>query len=281
VAKLWTSPCAAISTSSIDPARALQLVKRALTLGVLLLLVASCKDRAAARARALDEQEFARASARQPAGDGVDHSLPGVIVVLGSSTAAGTGPSDPKNAWVERYRAYLAKQFPRFTLTNLAAGGQTTYHVQASDFSPPRGRPAPVRDKNISAALALGPDAIIVNLPSNDAAASIPLAEQLANYERIATLARAARALLWVSTSQPRHFDSDAQKLLLSGARDAIARQFAPRALDFWTPFAERTPDIAERYDAGDGVHMNDAAHARLTTIVLAARIPETVLLTR
>src|SRR5690349_20917968 len=39
----------------------------------------------------------------------IDHNAPGVIVVIGSSTAAGTGPKDPKNAWVERYRAYLTQ----------------------------------------------------------------------------------------------------------------------------------------------------------------------------
>ena len=55
----------------------------------------------------------------------VDRSQPGVIVVLGSSTSAGIGPRDPKNAWVARYQRYLAEQFPSFTLTNLAVGGQT------------------------------------------------------------------------------------------------------------------------------------------------------------
>lgn len=211
----------------------------------------------------------------------VDRSQPGVIVVLGSSTSAGIGPRAAKNAWVARYQAYLAERFPNFELTNLAVGGQTTYHIQATGFVPPAGRPAPVADKNISAALALSPDAIIVSMPSNDAAASIPLAEQLANYDRLAALASAARVLLWVSTSQPRNFDSDAQRALLRQASTAIERNFAPRVLDFWTPFADAAGGIAPELDSGDGTHLNDAAHATLASIVIAARIPETLRVTR
>lgn len=201
--------------------------------------------------------------------------------MLGSSTSAGIGPRDPKNAWVARYRRYLAEQFPSFELTNLAVGGQTTYHVQADDFTPPAGRPLPARGKNISAALALSPDAIIVNLPSNDAAASIPLAEQVANYDRLAALARSAPALLWVTTSQPRSFDSAAQRALLTRASHAIEQKFAPRALDFWTPLADSSGDIESELDSGDGTHLNDAAHATLASIVIAARVPETVLVSR
>lgn len=204
-----------------------------------------------------------------------------MIVVLGSSTAAGIGPSDPKNAWVSRYRAYLAERFPHFELTNLAVGGHTTYHVQATGFTPPVGRPSPVAGKNISAALALAPDAIIVNLPSNDAAANISWSEQFANYERVAAQAGAANVLLWVTTSQPRNFERLAQRLLLVQARDAIQRRFAPRALDFWAPFAEPSGKIKSEADSGDGTHLNDAAHATLAGIVVAARIPEAVLAAR
>jgi lysophospholipase L1-like esterase len=193
----------------------------------------------------------------------VVHSQPGLIVVLGSSTSAGTGPSDPGNAWVPRYRAYLRQRFPAFGLTNLAVGGFTTYHVQPSDFIPPAGRPAPVAGKNITAALALTPDAIIVNLPSNDAAARVPIAEHVP---------------LWVTTSQPRNFGEASQRALLTQASAGIERRFAPRVLDFWTPFADAAGRILPEHDSGDGTHLNDAAHARLVEIVVAAQLPEAVL---
>ena len=140
---------------------------------------------------------------------------------------------------------------------------------------PPPNRPAPAHGKNITAALALQPNAIIVNLPSNDQASNYPLAEQLANYERIASLARSAQVLLWISTTQPRNFNDAAQLENLTQARDAISKNFAPRTLDFWTPFAAPNGFIKASYDSGDGTHLNDAAHAILSGIVEAAHIPE------
>lgn len=204
-----------------------------------------------------------------------DPSVRGLIVVLGSSTSAGTGPKDPMNAWVPRYRARLAEQFPNVKLVNLAVGGQTTFEVQPTGYVPPANRPAPVAGKNITAALALNPQAIIANFPSNDQANHYPLAEQLANYDRIAGLASRAHVLLWVSTTQPRNFGDSAQLESLMQARDAISKTFAPRALDFWTPFAAPNGQIKALYNAGDGTHLNDAAHAILASIVEAAHIPE------
>jgi lysophospholipase L1-like esterase len=233
-------------------------------------LLASCTEKA-------KPTRAGAAVAALPSGP-VVASGPGLIVVLGSSTSAGTGPSDPKNAWVPRYRAYLQRRFPAFELSNLAVGGFTTYHVQPTGFVSPAGRPAPVAGKNITAALALKPDAIIVNLPSNDAAAHVPIAEQLANYERIGELARAARVPLWVTTSQPRNFGDGAQLALLTQASAGIKSSFAPRVLDFWTPFADAAGRILPEHDSGDGTHLNDAAHARIVEIVAAAQVPEAVL---
>ncbi len=205
----------------------------------------------------------------------IDYSVHGMIVVLGSSTSEGTGPKDPKNAWVRRYKVRLAKQFPNVTLVNLAVGGQTTFHIQPTGYTPPPNRPAPVLGKNITAALALKPSAIIVNMPSNDQASNYSLAEQLANYDRIANLTMSAHVPLWVSTTQPRDFDKLAQLNDLMQARDAISKKFAPHALDFWTPFAAPNGWIRGNYNSGDGTHLNDAAHAILANIVEGAHIPE------
>jgi lysophospholipase L1-like esterase len=211
-------------------------------------------------------------------GQQVDPASRAVIVVLGSSTSAGTGPKDPNNAWVPRYQAYLARQFPGFVLTNLAVGGQTTYHIQPTGYVPPRGRPAPVEGKNITLALALKPDAIIVNLPSNDQAGDYSQAEQQANYERVARLAANAQVKLWVSTSQPRNYAESSRLTSLMQTRGFVLQRFAPRTLDFWTPFARASGTIKPEYDSGDGVHMNDAAHAILADIVIAAQLPQAIL---
>ena len=238
--------------------------------------VSGCTENSA-KSRKVDRVPASSAVSAPPTRTATNPLVRGSIVVLGSSTAAGTGPKDPRNAWVSRYGARLAEQFPNVTLVNLAVGGYTTFHIQPTGYAPPPNRPAPELGKNITAALALKPRAIIINLPSNDQANNYPLAEQLANYERLANSATSAHVELWISTTQPRNFSDSSQLDELTRARDAIAKKFAPRTLDFWSPFAAPNGFIQASYDAGDGTHLNDAAHAILAQIVQAAHIPEQV----
>jgi lysophospholipase L1-like esterase len=198
---------------------------------------------------------------------------PHAIVVLGSSTAAGIGPSDPANTWTARYEAQLAAGDPACQLHNLAVGGYTTYQIQADDFVPPPGRPAPAPGHNITAAIALGPSAVIVNLPSNDQAYRYGTDEQLENYDRVAALTSEHGIALWVTTSQPRNFTSPDQLAALFAARDAIVDKFGERSIDFWTDLAEPDGTIVPEYDSGDGIHLNDAAHAILADRVAAQSI--------
>lgn len=205
----------------------------------------------------------------------------GVIVVLGSSTAAGTGPSKPQNAWVERYRSYLTQNFPKFELINLAVGGYTTYQMQPSEYQPPAQRPAPDAKHNITKALSFQPNAILINLPSNDQASGFSLAEQLTNYDRVTQLAAQHGVSFWATTPQPRNFAELAQRNELIGARTAIQQKFGDHTLDFWSPFAEADGRLDAKYDSGDGTHMNDAAHALLVQQVILAKIPEAILSAR
>lgn len=213
----------------------------------------------------------------EPPAAPVDHDVAGVIVVLGSSTAVGTGATQAENAWVERYRAHLADEFPNFQLFNLAASGFTTYQIQPSDFTPPSTRPVPNTTHNITFALTFEPDAIIINMPSNDQRGNIPLSEQLDNYARVTELAAEHGALSWVTTTQPRNFELDARRDELMAARDAIQETYGDRSIDFWTPLAEADGRIQPAYDSGDGTHVNDAAHGLLVAQVIAAAIPETL----
>lgn len=201
----------------------------------------------------------------------VDGPAPLHVVVLGSSTAAGVGPVDARNAWVERYRAHLSHRNPRSRVTNLARPGYTTFHVRPTWADGATERPAVDPDRNVTAALTLDPDALLVNLPSNDAAAGFPLDEQLRNLAQVVDAADAVP--VWISTTQPRNLDQPGRGLLVA-MRDATGQVAPGRTMDFWTELA--TPDgrIAPRWDAGDGVHLNDEAHALLLRRVLEAGVP-------
>lgn len=182
-----------------------------------------------------------------------------IIVVLGSSTAAGTGPTSPDSAWVNRYRKYILALAPTAKVINLAIGGYTTYDIMPTGSTPPSGRPTPKPNNNITYAMTYKPSAMIINLPSNDAAQNIPIAEQLANYDVI--LAHAKQVPVWITTPQPRNFASQSQRNLLIFMRDSTYARFGERTIDFWTGIAKGDGTINPLYNSGDGVHINNAGH--------------------
>ncbi|AEV32434.1 hypothetical protein Oweho_1438 [Owenweeksia hongkongensis DSM 17368] len=182
------------------------------------------------------------------------------LVILGSSTAAGAGPSSSANAWVNRYRTFLQSINPQNQVTNLAQGGTTTYHIMPDWFVAPSGRPTTNALRNVSEAIRLQADGIIVNMPSNDAAGGFTVNEQMANFILIAQVADSAGIPVWVCTTQPRNF-STAKVQIQEGVRDSILSYFGAHAIDFWTGFADSTGQMGPTFDSGDGVHMNDTAH--------------------
>ncbi|MFK7785562.1 MAG: GDSL-type esterase/lipase family protein [Crocinitomicaceae bacterium] len=198
------------------------------------------------------------------------------IVVLGSSTAAGTGPSTSDSTWVNRYRNYLQSINPGNEVVNLAVGGYNTYRIMPTGFIPPPNRPNPDVARNITAALAESPNAIIVNMPSNDVAGGFSYAEQMFNLDTIVQIANAASVPIWICTTQPRNF-STAQAQLQWDLKDSILSIFAPNTIDFWTTIATPSYFIDPLYDSGDGVHLNDAGHNILESRVISANILQNV----
>lgn len=201
----------------------------------------------------------------------VEPSDPCTIVVLGSSTAAGTGPSTPDSTWVNRFRKSYSGCDSRVEVVNLARGGYNTFKLLPDDGFIPTGVNQTIdSSRNITAAMALNPQAIIINLPSNDAALGYDVAQQLANYDQI--LAAAGNVPVYVSTPQPRNF-GPAQVAIQRELLDSTIARFGARAIDFWTPFATNDGLLDSLFDSGDGVHMNDAAHRILWDSVLAKQI--------
>lgn len=184
-----------------------------------------------------------------------------VIVILGSSTAEGTGPSNIENAWVSRFSGYLKKLNPRIKVINLARGGFTTTDIL------PGGHP----EKNISKALSLNPDVLIVNLPSNDAAQGRGVGEQLINYREI--LGNIQKDIpVWITTPQPRNFEKSKvqiQKDMVDGTYATFDDEFI---IDLWTCFADENGQLKSEYDSGDGIHMNDEAHLLIFNRVLESQ---------
>ena len=195
------------------------------------------------------------------------------VVVLGSSTAAGAGPSSSDSAWVNRYRKHLQSLNPQNQVTNLAVGGYTTYHIMPDWFSVPS-RPNRNTAKNISEAIRLGADAIIVNMPSNDASNGFGVTEQLSNFRTLKDAADSANILFWLCTTQPKNFSSAASKQIQIDVKDSILAHYGNYAIDFWNGIADSSNGIKTIFDSGDGTHLNDPAHRLLNKRVINELIP-------
>ncbi len=199
------------------------------------------------------------------------------IVVIGSSTAVGIGASEPDSAWVNKYRAYLQNINPANEVINLAQGGYTTFNLLPTGINTPSNRPNPDPEKNISAALAQNPDAIIVNLPSNDAANGFSIEEQLDNYQTILLPANFQHIPVWISTTQARNLDAGGRQSLIE-MRDSTFARFGDKAIDFWSTIAQSNGRINVIFDSGDGVHLNNRGHQILFERVAELNIPEAIL---
>lgn len=198
------------------------------------------------------------------------------IVVLGSSTAEGTGPQNRNNAWVNRYRAHLKNVNLFHQVINLAKGGYTTYHIMPDNYLAPGNRPQPDPQRNISKALTFEPDAIVINMPSNDVTSGYAIFEQLDNYERILKETGIKSIPVWISTTQPRNLIEAKRKQQIE-MRDSTFSRYGTFAIDFWTDIAQENGMINPIYDSGDGIHLNDEGHRVLAERVIAKQIPEFV----
>ncbi len=203
------------------------------------------------------------------------------IVTLGSSTTFGTGASPIDSSWVNKMRRFMQNQNSQIVVTNLGLGGLNTYQVNPSDYIPPAGKPLPDTARNITKAISLRPDAIIINLPTNDAASAFPIQETKDNLNRMVALADLNRIPVWVTTSQPRDNLSSGQTTLLVELRDWVNTRFGNKAVDFWTNIANANGTINSTYAAGDGVHLNNNGHHILFSRMLQEKIWDTICLRR
>jgi hypothetical protein len=197
-----------------------------------------------------------------------------VVVVIGSSTAEGFGASVPDSSWVRRLSNHYKSEGVLDTLYNRAKGGLNSYHGMPTSYTPPAGRPYPMPDSNITRAISLNPDVILITYVSNNFD-TYSIAEIKASLFTIFDSATAAGKVAFVSTTQPRTGFSEAGRLQLRRLKDSIMKWFGNYAINFWNPIADSSDNtIALPYRYGsDDIHINNAGHRVLFEQVLAKDI--------
>ena len=194
------------------------------------------------------------------------------IVVIGSSTAAGHGPSVKDSAWVNRFRAYMKSFNPENEVINLAKGGYTTYHLMPDGFKAPEKRQKVDTLRNITRALAFYPTSIIINLPSNDAGWGYSNADQLTNYEIILEEARKENVPVWICSPQPRNFKEEKVLNQQNQLNKMMLKKY-PNYIDFWNGFEKTDFSLRDEFNSGDGTHLNDEGHRILTERVIENKV--------
>ncbi len=199
------------------------------------------------------------------------------LVIIGSSTSACTGPSSFSNCYVARLDAYYDGIGQPIDIVQLAVGGYNVYKGMPSSYVGPSGgdyQPDP--NNNITKALTLNPDVILVNYPTN-AFNVLGIDSIMHAFRTIRDSGNKAGVPVFITTSQPRHaapdFDDPAERAKLKEVRDSVILEFGSFAINFFDGLADATYQILPAYDAGDHIHLNDAGHDILFQRVRDANI--------
>jgi hypothetical protein len=199
------------------------------------------------------------------------------LAIVGSSTSACFGASSFDSCYVGRLSVLYNQTPPWDTIVDngFSKGGNTCFSGMPSSYVSPYADALlqPDRTHNITAAIASKPTVILVNFPSN-AYDTLPIAKIMFCLRTIRDSALKAGIPCFVTTTQPRtsgNFATSEVKRKMAEIKDSILQQFGFFAIDFYKDLI--TADSSLRYDAGDGIHMNDKGHDSLFHRVVAKRI--------
>ncbi len=205
------------------------------------------------------------------------------VVVLGSSTAEGTGASPVDSSWVARLQASFRKNTSDgidTVVDNRAKGGYTTYHSMPTGNSVPN-RPAPDPDRNVTYVLNDIPRAnvVIINYPSNDITNGFSAKEMMDNLRAMVEILNANNITTYITTTQPRTWLSDEQRTTQRQLVDSIRLNFGLYAINFWDDLVtgDGSNTIRSEVSAGDGIHINNLGHRLVFERVQAKNILSTI----
>ncbi|HTE12028.1 MAG TPA: PA14 domain-containing protein, partial [Chitinophagaceae bacterium] len=205
---------------------------------------------------------------------------PKKLVIIGSGTSACIGLDPSSECYVGRLNSAYNKLAPFDTTidNHLARGSTNCYNGMPSSYVSPYPASSgyvPVTDINITAALALHPDAILVNYPTNGYNA-LSVNEIMYCLRTIRDSSNKQGVPCFITTTQPRtspaSFNTPAIKLKLAALKDSILAAFGAYAIDFWTDLINPA-DSSVLYDSGDHTNMNAAGHNVLSQRVLAKNV--------
>jgi lysophospholipase L1-like esterase len=184
------------------------------------------------------------------------------LAVLGSSTAAGTGASQPGRSWVGLLQAWLART-KGGNIINLAAPGILSTSALCTQQVNSNISELIAPTRNVDRALKLGATHFILAFPSNDTTRGMPAEQTISNFLDMRQCAQSNdKALVAVMSSLPRDGLTKQQNTTIAHIDAAMLKEFGGCYINVRSALAD-TDHESIRHDlsAGDGVHFNNAGH--------------------
>lgn len=187
--------------------------------------------------------------------------------IVGSSTAVGVGATSG-NSWASKFATY----YTTGSTTNIAINGSAISNAAPTGYTIPTGwtdTPDPLR--NVTYAAQNNAKLVLINFPSNfinqtngNTSNYMTVLAAMVNY--CVNLGIDYR----VFTTQPRNVDAT-RKQILKDTADAIIATYGSKVVNTFNELADAsTLNIKSTYDAGDGVHINNAGHLYLYNQLIA-----------
>lgn len=188
-----------------------------------------------------------------------------LIVILGSSTAYGIGPSSLGSSW-----AGLLQYEKSAIVNNLSYPGYTTYQFLPSNEPNLRGV-TPDKERNIEAAIKLSPNIVIFSITTNDIANGYSIDEYLNNMKVMTDLCVKNKIEYIITSTTPRTpLTLDKRKALYDLNRK-LEVIYPERYVEIYNLLADlNTYKWQTNLCASDSIHGNDKAHAIIYKEVLA-----------
>jgi len=191
---------------------------------------------------------------------------PGTWVVMGSSTAAGTGVSAGKK-WSDLLQLSLTDRGTK--LENIAKPGAVTYQGLSKTSAPVPNRPLPDPAINIDQALSRTPVVLILAYPTNDTVAGYSVDEIVNNIASIRGAALSKEIPVLVLSTQPRNV-SASQTEQLKQIDSRLAGSVSGCFVNVRPLLSGADQRLMPGYDSGDGTHPNEAGHRVIADAILA-----------
>ncbi len=200
------------------------------------------------------------------------------VVWIGSSTTAGTGATTEDSAVCYRFYNWgvkngLISNTSSASSCNLGVATTSVFNAMPTGYIPTGSQASPDPVHNVTAALALNPDIVIVNFPTNGYdVLSIP--EIMMAFRTIYNTVAAAGKQCYITTTQPRIDFTASVQLKLQTIRDSILNAFGSNAINFYDGMVvSNTTSFIPEYSYGDGIHFNNLGHRMLFEQVVAKNI--------